>query len=182
MGRKNTIWNISNGLSLFRIFLVIPGAYFFWNEQRDIAIGIGVLAYITDILDGWAARKFDEVSELGKIMDPIADKIFVGMVAIVLILKGQLPLWFVAVVLLRDAIIVSAGMYVRKKINFVLPSNFPGKAAALSVAATLCLMTALVDTAITDALLWFSFGLLMGSLVQYGERFHEVIIKKKPVE
>lgn len=82
------------------------------EEHRWIALGVFLVAAASDGLDGWVARRFDQKSELGAFLDPIADKflLLTGVVTLALVDWGEdgwrLPLWFAVVVFLRDALIL----------------------------------------------------------------------------
>ncbi len=106
--------NLPNYLTLARIFLVpllvvvllTPLSEDWFNIQRyALAIGIFLIASFTDILDGHLARKRNQVSKLGKFLDPIADKLLVSAVLIVLVEKHLAPAWAVVVILGREFII-----------------------------------------------------------------------------
>lgn len=132
MIKIDRINTISNHLSFARIVLAIPIFYFLYNlEQGDyhpiFAAILMILAAATDYLDGYFARKYDEVSELGKIVDPLADKIAVGVIVVVLYLKGMLPEFLLIIILARDVLIFIGGLFVSNKIGKVLPSNLLGK-------------------------------------------------------
>ncbi len=133
------MWNASNLLSLSRVFLAIPMAVFLWYDQNILAMIIGIIASITDMLDGWLARKLDQVSEYGKIFDPIADKIFVGVTVIVLLLQGRFPLWLVALVIGRDLLIALGGLLAARKLKTVIPSDYVGKATVTILGLTIML-------------------------------------------
>ncbi|KXK06238.1 MAG: CDP-diacylglycerol--glycerol-3-phosphate 3-phosphatidyltransferase [Chlorobi bacterium OLB4] len=88
---------IPNVLSIFRLVLVIPIVYFILNgieEHRNIILVLLFVMYVTDISDGFIARKFNMVSETGKIIDPIADKIAVAAIFISLFIYDMIPVWF----------------------------------------------------------------------------------------
>jgi len=121
------IWTVSNMLSLFRLFLSIPAGIALWHNQPWIVLLIGITASITDITDGWAARKLNQVTEFGKIIDPLADKVIVGTVAIILLIQGIMPLWLGITMLARDVLILLGGLYSAKKLKYVIPSNYLGK-------------------------------------------------------
>lgn len=112
--------------------MTIPIYYFLQNVEhgdyhRYLAAVLLVLAAATDYLDGYFARKYDEISELGKIIDPLADKIAVGVVVFILYLKCMLPEYIFFIVISRDVIIFIGGIIVSNKIGKVLPSNLLGK-------------------------------------------------------
>lgn len=80
-------WTIPNLLSLIRILLVPFFIYFFINDQRITAIILLVFSGLSDLLDGKIARKFNQISALGKLLDPIADKLTQLSIAVVLFLQ-----------------------------------------------------------------------------------------------
>lgn len=129
--------NISNSLSILRIILSIPIAYLIFNQQIEYAIFLGVIAGLTDFLDGFLARKLNQITDLGKILDPIADKILVSLVVITMLINEMLPLWFFVVVVLRDIMILIGGLWIKKKYGIVLSSNFEGKATFLLIILTI---------------------------------------------
>ena len=101
-------WTISNQLSILRGVLAIPVAILIAQGDVWWAFGLCWFAALTDWLDGFVARATNTVSEWGKILDPIADKILVGVIVVMLVLEGLLPLRSVLVVVGRDVIILAA--------------------------------------------------------------------------
>lgn len=129
----------SNLLSLFRLFLAVP----LWmllddfDSNRYYVFIICVFAAFTDILDGYLARKFNEVTEFGKVIDPLADKVAMAAVVIKLFLIGEiLPMYFY-LILGRDILIFLGGIIVSRKIGRVLPSNKLGKITVLNIGIVL---------------------------------------------
>ncbi len=98
--------HIPNIISAFRIFLVIPVIYYIVEDDWQTAFLFMLLAGISDGLDGYIARKFHWESELGATLDPIADKLLLVFIFIVLGIKGIVPQWLVILIVARDAIIV----------------------------------------------------------------------------
>lgn len=169
------IWTISNSISVFRILLLAPLAYCFFSTfeaNRLWAVGVIILGTATDFLDGYLARRFHEVSELGKIVDPIADKIAVGTLAVFLVVLGNIPLWYVVVVLVRDVLILAGGIYIRKTKRIVAQSNWPGKVAVSAIAMYLLLSTAEVSSLewFRTVTFWFSLFMMALSMGVYARR------------
>jgi CDP-diacylglycerol--glycerol-3-phosphate 3-phosphatidyltransferase len=131
---------------------------------------------ITDLLDGYLARRLNEVSDLGKIIDPVADKIAIGVVAILMFFNGLIPLWFILVVLVRDVLILVFGLYLKNRKKIVLMSNYPGKFAALTIG--LALAFSLFNDAellrnISSLLYYISTILIVYSSILYLKRFKQ---------
>ena len=181
---EGRIWTISNLLSFARIILVIPIAVLLVVENpsaKYVAIGLIVIATFTDLFDGMLARKLHQVTELGKIVDPLADKIAVGVVGVILLVQGKLPAWFVLLAILRDVMIFFGGTYINKTRKILLQSNTAGK-WAVTVMTALILLTILdrgeidwlknVFLAASSVLLLLSFGL-------YLKRFIEIVSPRK---
>ncbi|MEG0388969.1 MAG: CDP-diacylglycerol--glycerol-3-phosphate 3-phosphatidyltransferase [Niameybacter sp.] len=130
--------NIANQLTLARILLVFVFMGVIWNPWLGlpmtlwIALGIFVVASFTDFLDGYLARKYHLVTNLGKFMDPLADKMLVtaAMIAIVdmsgVLPAGSLPTWIVVVILLRE-FAVSGLRLVAASENIVIAAGSLGK-------------------------------------------------------
>lgn len=170
------IWTLSNGISFLRLLLSIPLAYYSWELNSTAVIVIGIAAYISDLLDGYLARKMNQVSEWGKVIDPIADKVFVGTGVVILSLKEVVPIWFVAVVLGRDVLIMILGAWYSKKSNFVLPSLFAGKAAVVAIA--FAVLIHVIDLpAIEPYTLAWACLLMAISLYVYGNRLYKHIVQ-----
>ncbi len=168
-------WTLSNILSITRGVLVIPMTYALWNSQSMAVIILCVTAVITDILDGYFARKFKQETESGRILDPLFDKVFVGAMVVVLAILGKVPTWFLASVILRDVLIFTGGMYIKKRNGYVLPSNYPGKIAVVCISLTLLGFALDWDTQWTLYLQWLSMAAMIVSLGIYTRRFISVL-------
>src|SRR5258706_9842849 len=139
---RDSIWTVANLLTLLRVLLVIPIAFLLVpgdHNSRVLALVLIAAATASDFLDGLIARKLHQVTEFGKILDPVADKIAVGVVAWILTQKGKLPVWFLVTVLVRDATIFLAGVYLSRTRGIVLQSNQAGKWAVTAIAALILL-------------------------------------------
>jgi len=174
---KKEFFYISNLLSLLRMILVIPLIFLIAaGTYKTAVIIILVSMFISDLLDGFLARKLNQVSELGKIIDPLADKAAVVSVVIVLFIMGRIETWFVIVVVARDLLILVFGLYLKSKNKIVLMSNYPGKIAVLSI-GIIILLCVLNDNnsellKITISYLYYiSVLLIIYSLILYYKRF-----------
>ena len=123
---KNLV-NISNSLSFFRIFLAFPIYYLLAAGENIAALAVIAVAFATDFLDGYFARRFNQITEAGKILDPLADKVCTTTGFIALYLYQGFPLWLAAAIIGRDLIILIASLYFLNRKKVVLPSNRIGK-------------------------------------------------------
>lgn len=169
------LWTWSSILSVSRIFLLIPFGYFLLSDAPDArmwAALVILLAVATDFLDGYLARARHEVTEFGKIIDPVADKVVAGVAAILLAWIGDLEWWVAIVVVLRDVLILIGGVAIRRKKHIIVQSNWPGKIAVTALAVLV-----FVSVLRSEELEWFRtatlvFTLMMAllSLVLYTKR------------
>jgi cardiolipin synthase len=166
---------ISNFLSASRIFIVIPMGYCLVSDfpyHRLWTAGIIVIAVATDLLDGFLARRLHQVTDLGKILDPLADKIGIGIYAVLIAWTGDVPIWFVIFILLRDLFIFSGGIYIQRVKKIIPQSNWPGKIAVSLVALVLFLGTIKISALnpLFGYAIWASVGMMLLSIVTYAQR------------
>ena len=121
---------VSNLLSLFRLFLILPIAYYIRFDTsfaHNLVIFLALIAASTDFLDGYFSRKLNQVTDLGKILDPLADKIDLGIGLILLVIYRDFPLPVAVYLIYRDILIVILGGISAKKLGHPTPANFWGK-------------------------------------------------------
>ena len=170
------IWTVSNALSVARMILVIPVIYYLREGQNEpvynlAALGILLLATITDLFDGFLARKLNQITEFGKIIDPFADKVITAVVmAYLAVTRIDFPAWLFVMALVRDILIFSGGVYVKAKFNYLFTSNLLGKwtFAAMAVTFTVFIVKDLYGWADFFTILkWLTAVLLVVSFVVY---------------
>ncbi len=178
------IYTKSNLLSLLRLLLAIP----FWflldhfdsMSVRYFTFALCLFASATDIFDGYLARKFNEVTEMGKIIDPLADKVAVGIIIVKLFLIGEIPSYYFILIISRDVLIFFGGLYVAKKIGKVLPSNVLGKITVINIGFVILLLILNFDR--TNYIYLFLYGmsiiLMFVSLFTYIIRAIEFLRQK----
>ena len=180
------IFNTSNFLSFIRLLLVIPAWFAFSNFtetfNRYSVAAIGIIAAITDILDGYLARKLKQITEFGKIIDPFADKVLIAFVVINLFLLKEIPDYYFSLIVGRDALILLGGIIVTKKIGKVLPSDYLGKATVLAISFVLLMILLNVDRESLPykVLYYISIVLIFASLVNYLIKAFKTISSGKP--
>ena len=141
---RRRLWTASNFLSFSRLFILIPALWFLHqNTMRGnlIAFGFMLLAVATDWLDGFLARKLKQQSEIGRIIDPVMDKISIGAIALYLALFRDFPVWFLVLILSRDFIIIILGLLMTSRLHKVPESNWYGKVAVTAMAIVLIVFT-----------------------------------------
>lgn len=163
--------NLPNALSLFRLFLVpvflcvffsgIPYAY-------TIAVGIFVLAGLTDILDGRLARKYNQITMLGRILDPLADKMMVMSALVSMSMVGMIPFSLSILYIAKEALQIIGSAILYRFIKDMPPSNFWGKAATLLFyVAIVATMLFKVPANITYLLFAGAFAAVFAALSSY---------------
>ena len=103
---QNLISLIPNLLTLARISACPILVLLLHNHNYDLALYLFIAAGITDGLDGYIAKQFNCVSNLGMVLDPMADKLLIGSTYIMLAILGDIPFWLLVVVMFRDLVIV----------------------------------------------------------------------------
>lgn len=138
---------VSNILSVFRLGTVPFIFYFIYRAQWVFAIVCGGVAVLTDLLDGFFARRLKQHSELGYILDPVADKfaISAGIFALVLS-ESEFPHWAFATIVTRDVLIVLGNAVLAYKAKMITRSNLWGKCTSffLSIAVMFYLLRPIV--------------------------------------
>jgi CDP-diacylglycerol--glycerol-3-phosphate 3-phosphatidyltransferase len=168
------MWTISNLLSFVRLLLAAPMAMLLMDSHYLSAILLGAVAVITDLLDGYLARKLNQISEFGKIIDPVADKFVMASVVIPLALNNIIPMWFLCAVVARDLIIMIGGLYAKGKIGLVIPSNYVGKTTVIILTLTLTGIILNVPGFATYGI-FVALGALLFSLIVYGLQMFQKI-------
>jgi cardiolipin synthase len=114
------------------------------------------------------------VSEWGKVLDPLADKILVGTVVVIMVIKQMLPLWFVIAIVLRDVLILIGGIIAERRTGKITPSIMVGKLAVTAIAAT-GVAGIMRATAFVQIGIGLSTLLMAVSLWQYAKRLHGIL-------
>ena len=130
---SDRVWTLPNVLSMGRL-LGVP--LFLWcvlTHRDHWALGIVVASGVSDFLDGWIARRFGLVTELGQLLDPIADRLYILSTILGLAVRAVVPWWFVAALLGRDVLVCLLVILVRRRGYRGLPVHFVGKAATFNL-------------------------------------------------
>ena len=177
---KNKIITIPNILSLIRIFL-IPLIIWLYVEKQNYTLSgtLVLISAITDIADGYIARTFNMISDVGKVLDPIADKS--TQLVVLLLLSSRFPLVFIPIgcLIAKETFMAITGYMIVRKCGVVLGADWFGKLATVVVvlAMMLHLLWFNIPYAVSTASLMLSSGVILISLVLYAKRNFKYIIR-----
>lgn len=190
------ICTAANFVSMSRLLLLIPLFYFLREGNEGDgnvwAIVVMGIALITDMLDGLLARVMNQVTEWGKVLDPIADKLWICALAAFLAAPWRehpLPVGFLTIILVRDLSIVTFALWAFRKVGVVMTSNWLGKVTMLVEALTLIAFTVHwspinIPGLHPYTLMWIAVPLIVLSAVSYALNFRTVMtnaVRRVPV-
>jgi cardiolipin synthase (CMP-forming) len=134
--RTDLVWTLPNVLSGIRLLTIPLFAWLALVPQQDaLAALVLALGGATDFFDGMLARRWNQVTRLGQLLDPIADRLSTVTVLVVFLIRGVVPLWFVALLVLRDVVLAVEMGRLKSRGITGLPVNFIGKAATFNLMA-----------------------------------------------
>ena len=140
--------NLPNLLSLLRLCMVpiFVLAFFSKIEGSDyVALAVFVLATVTDMLDGMIARRQNKITNLGKVLDPLGDKLMALSVLTCLTIDRRIPIWAVIVLLAKEIIMGIGGFYIYRKSAWMPPSDYFGKTSTVVLFIACVILIAFKD-------------------------------------
>ena len=178
--------NLPNKLTVLRVILIPFFVVSMMIENganqtfRYVAAAIFIIASLTDMLDGKIARKYNLVTNFGKFMDPLADKLLVCSALICLIQLGQLPAWMVIIIVSRE-FIISGFRLVAVEQGIVIAASYWGKFKTTfqMIAVVLMILNFEALSAVTLICTWAALILTIISLVDYIAKNHKVLTEGK---
>ena len=178
--------NLPNKLTVPRVILIPFFVVSMMIENganqtfRYVAAAIFIIASLTDMLDGKIARKYNLVTNFGKFMDPLADKLLVCSALICLIQLGQLPAWMVIIIVSRE-FIISGFRLVAAEQGIVIAASYWGKFKTTfqMIAVVLMILNFEALSAVTLICTWAALILTIISLVDYIVKNHKVLTEGK---
>jgi cardiolipin synthase len=168
---ERDVWvTIPNLLTVARLVAILPFAYLATQGKDRTALIVFLVAGLTDTLDGTIARRFGQTSKIGRLLDPLADKLFTGVAFVVLSAfragLSSVPLWVMAAVLLRDVLILVGSLMVyRTSRNSDFHPSIYGKLNTFIEIGIVVLFLAQSDFTFLTALLPVTYFLLLISLL-----------------
>lgn len=181
--------NLPNKLTIVRMIMIVPfvvlllGGFYQWPWLAGImpyvdyiSLAIFIIASLTDMLDGKIARKYNLVTNFGKFMDPLADKLLVCSAMICLVEMGRIPAWVVIVIISRE-FIISGFRLVASDNGVVIAASYWGKFKTVFQMIMICLLIVdnayfplagtLVWSILANVIMWIALALTVISLLDY---------------
>ncbi len=132
--QSSRVWTVPNVLSMVRL-LGVP--LFLWlvlgPEADALALVVLMVAGLTDWLDGWLARRLDQRTKLGEVLDPVADRLYILAVVLGLYMRDIIPWWVALALPLRDLLLWGLVPFLRTRGYSALPVHYLGKAATFNL-------------------------------------------------
>ena len=171
--------NLPNKLTIFRVILIVPfiilllGGQAGWFGDNTfvtdmIALAIFIIASLTDLIDGKIARKYNLITDFGKFMDPLADKLLVCSAMIALIEMNRIPSWVVIIIIARE-FIISGFRLVASDNGVVIAASYWGKFKTTfqMIGVVLLIFNIPALSMVTTIVIWIALALTVISLVDY---------------
>ena len=173
----SNVWTIPNVLTILRILLIPVFVVLFFKGHKIAALCVFCAASLTDMLDGYLARKLNQITDFGKLFDPLADKLMVLTAMVCQGIDGVFPWIAIIIVAVKELVMVLGGMFMLSK-GVVVYSNYFGKAAQVGFIASLVLSffhkafeegnVKLFGLTPDILLLWITVALAIVAMVVYG--------------
>ena len=184
----SNVWTIPNVLTIIRMILIPVFAVLFFRGHKMAALAVFCAASLTDMLDGYLARKLNQITDFGKLFDPLADKLMVLTAMVCQTFWGPLPLVAVIIVATKELVMVLGGVFMLSR-DVVVYSNYFGKAAQVGFIASLILSffhdrflegnVVLGGMTPDILLLWITVALSITAMVIYAAGAIKTIRKKE---
>ena len=187
----SNVWTIPNVLTIIRMILIPVFVILFFKGYKIAALCVFCAASLTDMLDGYLARKLNQITDFGKLFDPLADKLMVLTAMVCQTFWGPLPLVAVIIVAVKELVMVLGGIFMLSK-DVVVYSNYFGKAAQVGFIASLILSffherftegnVVLWGMTPDILLLWITVALAVTAMVVYAAGAIKTINRKEEKE
>ncbi len=177
--------NLPNKLTVLRMIMIVPFVVFMLTDiagdlSKWIALALFVVASLTDLLDGHIARKYNLVTNFGKFMDPLADKLLVCAAMICLVETGKIPSWVVIIIISRE-FIISGFRLIASDNGIVIAASYWGKFKTVFQMIMIVLMIADIAAIhiVTQIVMWIALILTVVSLIDYLKKNWHVMGEQK---
>ena len=174
--KRKDFFLIPNLLAIFRI-LLLPVIFYFLAQDTTtgyyIAVLLMLVAIASDVLDGYFARRLNQITDLGKILDPLADKLGLGIFVIFIIFHRGFPIWAAALLFSKDLLtLIGALLLVKKKDLFPMSNNW-GKLNSWVWAITVILYVVRFDL-LKEIFLFLATAAVLNCIIQYLRMFFDL--------
>jgi len=176
-----THFNTANSISVSRIFLTIPFFLLLDTGNKYLGLMILIIIILTDYADGIVARRLGQVSDFGKALDPISDKIVIIILFIYLLIKSDFPIWYFVSLISRDLILAYLSLLVKRKSGSMPQANVAGK-IAVNLIALMVIAWFMEWEDVKMFGLWSSTIFLVYSTIIYIRDYYNILYKKVSVE
>lgn len=183
MNEQQKIWNVPNVLTMIRMALIPVFWYLFMSGYRWWALAVFVTASLTDLADGYIARKYHLITDFGKLMDPLADKLMVVSMMMAWVIVGVLPLLPLVIIMMKETLmVIGSAIMLRKKV--VVYAARMGKYAQFVTVFTLGLCyfhekLAALSFPLLHVLIWIAAAMAVCAFVFYARQCVEYLNKQK---
>ena len=131
---KRRVWTVPNALSLLRLLLIPVFLWLVLGPQADMwAVAVLAVSGVTDWADGVIARRFEQSSALGRLLDPLVDRLTIAATLVGLALRSLIPWWLVALLVARELLLLALVPALRRRGIVALPVHYLGKAATFAL-------------------------------------------------
>ena len=184
MKNKENLFNIPNCLCFFRILLIPVFLYVYFKSEYEyhyvIAALVLVLSGLSDFFDGFIARKYDMVTDFGKLIDPIADKLTQFTIAVTLLFNYPLAWIVLIIIVLKDGMLGIVGLYLYDYGLKIKGASWWGKIATAYFYVVVIILIGLhiPDTIVSSIMIITSSALMLLSFVLYGKELSYMIKEK----
>ena len=173
------VFTISNFISFSRVFIVLPVVYRHYINGYSVDVIIGLLigyGVFSDYLDGYVARKTNTISEVGKMIDPVSDKVAAGLLFIYTAVIGWVPLWFLWLFIARDVLILLGSSFIKLRYGKVAMSTISGKISVNVISLYwISVFFFRSATLVHSVLLWASVTIMLFSFIMYLLRYRNIM-------
>ena len=165
------VWTIPNVLTMIRLVLVPVFVVLFFNGHRKASLAVFIAASLTDMLDGFLARKLNQITDFGKLFDPLADKLMVLSAMVCMGIAGIFPWAAIIIVACKELLMVLGGLFMLSR-DVVVYSNYVGKTAQVCFIISLVLAffheeLAAWGVQLDLIFLWITVALSITAMVSY---------------
>lgn len=173
--------NLPNLLTSLRFVMIPVFVYFFFSNLTyglEIAVTAFLLAGLTDTMDGYIARKYNQITKVGIVLDPLADKLMLITVLICATVSKDIPVWIIALVTLKEVLMILGGILLWNDNNSVIPANIFGKLATLL--SYIAIVSVLFDFPYNRQILYAFVAMAFLALIVYLSTF--ISLKKQQLD